>query len=357
MDGSDRGAGGDLASRRTLVGPFRAHHGSISLEERRATEEALKRGELAAVVATASLELGIDMGAVDLVCQVESPGQRVARASARGPGRARGARRQPRPADRQDAVGPAGIGRALPRDARRARSSTCACPAAASTCWPSRCRLRGDGALGRAGAFRPGPRRLPVSRPLGRGVRERAAAGLGPVSHARASATCGRGSSGTGFTTVWRRCPGRPSLPWWAAGRFPTPASFPVYLGDGGPRLGELDEEFVYERRVGETFMLGNSTWRIEAIEPASRGGRQGRGPIRRSCRSGAARARRARPSWARRWACFAASWPSGSTIRACPAGSKRECRLDARGGPVACASSSRGSSGWRASCPTIARS
>src|SRR5262249_32131956 len=54
--------------------PFRAHHGSISLEERRATEEALKRGELKAVVATASLELGIDMGAVDLVCQVESPG-------------------------------------------------------------------------------------------------------------------------------------------------------------------------------------------------------------------------------------------------------------------------------------------
>src|SRR5262249_21946196 len=66
--------------------PFRAHHGGLSLEERRATEEALKQGELSAVVATASLELGIDMGAVDLVCQVESPGnvarglQRVGRA-------------------------------------------------------------------------------------------------------------------------------------------------------------------------------------------------------------------------------------------------------------------------------------
>ena len=64
----------------------RSHHGSISQQERRATEEALKAGELAAVVATASLELGIDMGAVDLVCQVESPGsvsrglQRVGRA-------------------------------------------------------------------------------------------------------------------------------------------------------------------------------------------------------------------------------------------------------------------------------------
>ncbi len=66
--------------------PFRAHHGSLSLDERRATEDALKNGELAAVVATASLELGIDMGAVNLVCQVESPGnvsrglQRVGRA-------------------------------------------------------------------------------------------------------------------------------------------------------------------------------------------------------------------------------------------------------------------------------------
>ncbi|MDQ1704591.1 MAG: ATP-dependent helicase Lhr and Lhr-like helicase, partial [Frankiaceae bacterium] len=51
----------------------RAHHGSVSREQRALTEEALKRGELPCVVATSSLELGIDMGAVDLVIQVESP--------------------------------------------------------------------------------------------------------------------------------------------------------------------------------------------------------------------------------------------------------------------------------------------
>ncbi|MFP4074696.1 MAG: DEAD/DEAH box helicase, partial [Actinomycetota bacterium] len=57
-------AGGEVA---------RAHHGSVSREQRLEIEEALKRGEIKAVVATSSLELGIDMGAVDLVLQIEAP--------------------------------------------------------------------------------------------------------------------------------------------------------------------------------------------------------------------------------------------------------------------------------------------
>src|SRR5207248_4699734 len=51
----------------------RAHHGSIAREQRLEIEEALKAGKLPALVATSSLELGIDMGAIDLVVQVESP--------------------------------------------------------------------------------------------------------------------------------------------------------------------------------------------------------------------------------------------------------------------------------------------
>ena len=51
----------------------RAHHGSLAREERTVVEEMLKAGELPCLIATSSLELGIDMGAVDLVLQVESP--------------------------------------------------------------------------------------------------------------------------------------------------------------------------------------------------------------------------------------------------------------------------------------------
>src|SRR6185437_5598546 len=51
----------------------RAHHGSLAREERSSIEELLKAGQLPCLVATSSLELGIDMGAVDLVLQIESP--------------------------------------------------------------------------------------------------------------------------------------------------------------------------------------------------------------------------------------------------------------------------------------------
>src|SRR5262249_6774793 len=63
----------DEAEGRPAVEIARAHHGSLAREERTVVEEMLKAGELPCLVATSSLELGIDMGAVDLVIQIESP--------------------------------------------------------------------------------------------------------------------------------------------------------------------------------------------------------------------------------------------------------------------------------------------
>ena len=100
----------------------RAHHGSLAHEERLVVEELLKSGKLPCLVATSSLELGIDMGAVDLVIQVESPKSVVARPAA---GRPR------RPPARRDLEGPdlpqvprrpARVRGGRQADARRARS-------------------------------------------------------------------------------------------------------------------------------------------------------------------------------------------------------------------------------------------
>ena len=116
----------------------RAHHGSVSREQRALVEEDLKAGRLPAVVATSSLELGIDMGAVDLVVQVESPPSVAVRAAAGRPGRAPGRRGV---AGRDLPEVPRRPGRVRGRrraDARRARSSRCATRATRSTCSPSR---------------------------------------------------------------------------------------------------------------------------------------------------------------------------------------------------------------------------
>ena len=83
-----RGDGTDNDYESDFVEVARAHHGSVSREQRAITEELLKSGRLPAVVATSSLELGIDMGAIDLVVQIEAPTERSERAcsASDGPG-------------------------------------------------------------------------------------------------------------------------------------------------------------------------------------------------------------------------------------------------------------------------------
>jgi ATP-dependent Lhr-like helicase len=247
--------------------PFRAHHGSLSLEERRTTEEALKNGEMPAVVATASLELGIDMGAVDLVCQVESPGnvarglQRVGRAGHVVHGTSRGRLIAKTPSDLLESA-------ALCRAMLEGRiehlrvptgcldvlaQQVIACVAVEPWDVPAlfdlvRCAYPYRDLT--AEAFE-SVLRLVSGRFPSPGLRDlRARLAWDPI-HNRLAAL-----------------PGTGHLALVGGGTIPDTGQFPVYLGDGGPRLGELDEEFVFERRVGETFMLGSATWRIDAIEP-----------------------------------------------------------------------------------------
>ncbi len=269
---ADRAAqrtGGDRAIDETPSSPLpRAHHGSLSLDERRATEEALKQGELSAVVATASLELGIDMGAVDLVCQVESPGnvarglQRVGRAGHVVHGTSRGRLIAKTPADLLESA-------ALCRAMLDGRIEHLRVP----TGLPRR-----PGAAGRSPAWR-------SSRGTSRRCSTWSAAPIRTATsrRRRSRASCGwsrAGSPARDFRDLRARVawdpihnrlaalPGTAHLALVGGGTIPDTGQFPVYLGDGGPRLGELDEEFVFERRVGETFMLGNAAWRIDAIEP-----------------------------------------------------------------------------------------
>ena len=245
----------------------KSHHGSLSLEERRETEEALKRGELSAVVATASLELGIDMGAVDLVCQVESPGsvarglQRVGRAG--------------------HLVGRTSKGRLLAKTPSDLLESAALC----------RAMLAGD-----VEALRVPTNCLDV---LAQQVVACVAVETCDVKELFdlvRSAYPYRNLSAEAFESVLMMVSGRfplgsfsdlrPKIAWdrvhnrlaplpgtarlaiIGGGTIPDTGAYPLYLGDGGPKLGELDEEFVYERRVGETFVFGTATWRIDAIEP-----------------------------------------------------------------------------------------
>jgi ATP-dependent Lhr-like helicase len=261
--GDDAGTAGSTGSARM----FLAHHGSISLEERRATEAALKAGTAAAVVATASLELGIDMGAVDLVCQIESPGsvsrglQRVGRAGhvVRGVSKGRLIAKTP-----GDLLESAALCRAmLQGEIERLRvphgcldvlaQQVVACVAMEPWDVPALFDLvrsaypfHGLSADSFESVLRLVSGRFPTPE-----LRDLSARVAWDRIHNRLAALPGTRH----HATV-------------GGGTIPDTGQFPVYLGDGGPRLGELDEEFVYERRVGETFALGNSTWRIEAIEP-----------------------------------------------------------------------------------------
>ncbi len=243
----------------------KAHHGSLAREQRVVIEDQLKRGELRAIVATSSLELGIDMGAVDLVIQVESPGavsrglQRIGRA---GHSVGEPSRGTIYPKHRGDLIEAAVVTRRMLDGAiestRYLRNplDVLAQQVVAHVAITGECRYDDVAALmRRAAPF------AELSDDL-----------LANVMDLLSGRYPSEEFSELRPRLVWDRLAGtlraRDSAQRLAVtngGTIPDRGLFGVFLPDG-TRVGELDEEMVYESRPGETFLLGASTWRIEDI-------------------------------------------------------------------------------------------
>ncbi len=246
----------------------RAHHGSVSREQRALVEEALKAGQLPAVVATSSLELGIDMGAVDLVVQVESPPsvasglQRVGRAGHQVGAVSRGVIF---PKFRGDLLECAVVAERM-RDGAiesmrypRNPLDVLAQQIVAMVALDSLTVDEVDEIVRRAAPFAGLPRSAleAVLDMLAGRYPSDAFAELRPrLNWDRV----------TGELTA-RRSAQRLAVT--SGGTIPDRGMFGVFLaGADGPgrRVGELDEEMVYESRVGDVFLLGSSSWRIQDI-------------------------------------------------------------------------------------------
>ncbi|MFF9317384.1 DEAD/DEAH box helicase [Streptomyces sp. NPDC014735] len=248
----------------------RAHHGSVSKEQRAQVEEDLKAGRLPAVVATSSLELGIDMGAVDLVIQVESPPsvasglQRVGRAGHQVGAISTGV---VFPKYRGDLVQAAVVTERMREgsiEALRIPSNPLDVLAQQLVAMVSLDSWQVDDLLAvirRAAPFASLPESAftAVLDMLAGRYPSDAFAELRPrvVWDRIAGTVTGR--------------PGAQRLAVTSGGTIPDRGLFGVFLAGadpkkGGGRVGELDEEMVYESRVGDVFTLGTTSWRIEDI-------------------------------------------------------------------------------------------
>ena len=249
----------------------RAHHGSVSKEQRAFIEDDLKSGRLRCVVATSSLELGIDMGAVDLVIQVESP-----------PSVASGLQRVGRAGHQ---VGEVSRGVIFPKH----RADLIHCAVASE---------RMSAGLIEAMRIPQNPLDVLAQQTVAAVALDsldvdewfdtvRRSAPFASLPRSAYDATLDLLS---GFypsdefaelrpRIVWDRVggtitgrPGAQRLAVTSGGTIPDRGLFGVFMvgsgtGDRAPaRVGELDEEMVYESRVGDVFALGATSWRIEDI-------------------------------------------------------------------------------------------
>lgn len=260
--GVAKGLGLFGASRGQAANPIRAHHGSMSKEVRLALETDLKAGRLPALIGTSSLELGIDIGAVDLVVQLQSPKavaqglQRVGRA-----GHLVGQTSKGRiyPTHREDVMEAAAVAGGMlrgeveplhtPRNALDILAQQIVAIVSVENWSVTELYDLVRGAY-------------PYSDLTWRAftaVVEMLSGRFPSVAHRELRARL-----------VWDRVnnqvaalPGARLLALTNGGTITDRGAFGAYLGDGKTKLGELDEEFVYETRVGDTLILGSQVWRV----------------------------------------------------------------------------------------------
>ncbi|HEY6526704.1 MAG TPA: DEAD/DEAH box helicase [Solirubrobacteraceae bacterium] len=246
----------------------RSHHGSLAREERTVVEEMLKAGELPCLVATSSLELGIDMGAVDLVIQVESPKsvarglQRIGRAGHSVGDVSRG---RIFPKFRSDLLECAVVARRM----REAQIETTVVPRNPLDVLAQQI-VAIAAAAGEDGTVAVDDLFALVTRT--HSYAELSRAQLENVLDMLDGRYPSSEFAELRPRIVWDRVagtirarPGARQLAVTNAGTIPDRGLFSVTLPDGR-RVGELDEEMIYEARPGQTFLLGATTWRIEEI-------------------------------------------------------------------------------------------
>ena len=242
----------------------RAHHGSVAREQRLEIEESLKRGELRAVVATSSLELGIDMGAVDLVLQIEAPTsvasglQRVGRSGHHVGGVSRA---KIFPKYRGDLL----VSTVVSREMRERRVESTKIPANPLDVLCQQLVAQTVSADTTADDLYALTRRASPYRDLSRAVFDETLdmlSGRYPSDLFAELRPRLNWDRATGEVTAR---PGARQLAVTNPGTIPDRGMFRVSLPDGS-RVGELDEEMVYESREGDTFLLGSSAWRIIQI-------------------------------------------------------------------------------------------
>ncbi|MGI8633213.1 MAG: DEAD/DEAH box helicase [Solirubrobacterales bacterium] len=242
----------------------RAHHGSLAHEERLVVEELLKSGQIPCLIATSSLELGIDMGAVDLVVQVESPRsvtrglQRIGRA-----GHSLGQTSKGRvfPKYRADLLECAVVARRM----REGLIEETVVPRNPLDVLAQHIVAMAAGQEWALDELEQVVRSAYPFAELGREQLENVLDMLdGRYPSDRFAELRPRAVWDRTAGTVRDR-PGARQLAVTNAGTIPDRGLYGVHLPDGR-RVGELDEEMVYEARQGQTFLLGASTWRIEEI-------------------------------------------------------------------------------------------